>query len=82
MNLIISRLILLRMRNVNFFFPKIVLFMRQRVKLLQSPAGHKWQHDTFGLRIPKATNTLSEYAILFAFPLQQNVARTRLNITL
>ena len=43
------------------------------------------KYGTFGqaadnniIRIPETTNTLSEYAILIAFPLQQGFTRTRL----
>jgi hypothetical protein len=36
----------------------------------------------FAYWIPKATNTHSEYVILIAFPLQQWLTRTRLNVTL
>jgi len=71
MNLSLSRLILLRMRNAHFFFFENHTVYETCVKLLYSPAGHRLQQDTFGFRIPKVTNTHSEYAILLAFPLQQ-----------
>jgi hypothetical protein len=59
--MIISRWILVRMRNVsdkicrenqnthfmlNNFFPKIAPFMRKCGKMWQSQTGHRWQHNT------------------------------------
>jgi hypothetical protein len=56
----------------NFFFSKIVPFMRERGKILLSRQA---THDKWRVRIacwmPKATDTHSEYVILIAFPLQQ-----------
>jgi len=81
MNLIKSRSVLLKMRNTQFFLSKNRVVYEVMRKNFVQPS--KPQMTTGRLRVAdtQATNTLSEYVILIAFPLQQMVERTRLNIT-
>ena len=60
----------------NFFFSRKWCRLRDNAKkILNSLAGRRWQYDACPLHcwIPKATNTLSEYVIFIAFPLQQRL---------
>jgi hypothetical protein len=84
--MMISRSFLLRMRNVSDksgtenqnthfkfsnFFPKIVPFMRKCGKCRAGWLQMAIWRMRIVFRIPKATNTHSQYVIRIAFPLQQ-----------
>ena len=47
---------------------------RPQMAILYSQTGHRWQYNTgilFVCWLPQARNTLSEYVIFMAFPMQQ-----------
>jgi len=56
-----------------FYVPKVMLLYEIRGKIRRSLTGHRHYNTAHALtsRIPKATNTLTEYVILTAFLLQQ-----------
>jgi hypothetical protein len=87
------RPILLRMKNISdnsycenqnthilFFYGTIYEIMWKNIAELDKPQM-TW-HMPIACWIPKATNTHSEYVILFAWPMQTMVAQMCLNITL
>ena len=72
---IMSRLVLLRMRNVSDESSK---YDRGG----QATDDNNIRRMRIACRLPNVTHTHSEYVILISFPQQKMDARTRLNITL
>jgi hypothetical protein len=69
----------------NFFFSKIVIFVRKCEKILYSGAGHRWQNGaralhTGYLRLHTHTNT-NKICNTFCFSTANVVAIKRLNVT-
>jgi hypothetical protein len=58
----------------NFFFSKILPFMRQRGKMPHSGAGHRWQYGTCSLHAGYLTIKHTFIICnIFALPLQRNL---------